>query len=50
MKTNKHAKPQRRVYADEPKEEAVQKLFDGHSAPSVAHEMAGQHSFRSVKR
>ncbi len=36
MKTNKPPKPQRRIYPEELKKEAVQMLLDGHSAPSVA--------------
>ena len=36
MKPDNHRpKPQRRVYPDELKKEAVQMLLDGHSAPSV---------------
>ncbi len=39
MKTNKQHRPQRRVYPEELKKEAVQMLLDGHSAPSVAHNL-----------
>jgi transposase len=39
MKTTKRPKSQRRVYPEELKKEAVQMLLDGHSAPSVAHNL-----------
>ena len=39
MKNNKQHRPQRRVYPEELKKEAVQMLLDGHSAPSVAHNL-----------
>ena len=42
MKTNKPQKPQRRVYPDELKKEAVQMLLDGHSALSVAENPASR--------
>src|SRR2546428_13132766 len=45
MKTDKQPpKPQRRVYPDELKEEAVQMLLDGHSAPSVARNLGIRHT------
>lgn len=37
-------KPQRRVYPDELKKEAVQMLLDGHSAPSVAQNLGIRHT------
>ena len=45
MKTDKRPpKPQRRVYPDELKTEAVQMLRDGHSAPSVARNLGIRHT------
>ena len=44
MKTHKHPKPQRRVYPQELKKEAVQMLLDGLSAPSVAHNLGIGHT------
>jgi transposase-like protein len=44
MKTHKHPKPQRRVYPEELKKEAVQMLLDGHSASSVAHNLGIDHT------
>src|SRR5262245_38144023 len=44
MKTNKPSKPQRRVYPDDLKKEAVQMLLDGHSAPSVAENLGLPHT------
>ena len=44
MKTNRHAKPRRRVYPEEIKKEAVQMLLDGHSASSVAHNLGIGHT------
>src|SRR5262245_22847623 len=45
MKTDKHPpKPGRRVYPDELKQEAVQMLLDGHSAPSVACNLGIRHT------
>jgi transposase len=37
-------KPQRRLYPDELKKEAVQMLLDGHSAPSVAQNLGIRHT------
>jgi transposase len=44
MKANKHQKPQRRVYPEELKQEAVQMLLDGHSASSVAQNLGLSHT------
>ena len=45
MKPDKHPpKPQRRIYPDELKKEAVQMLLDGHSAPSVARNLGIRHT------
>src|SRR5262249_56729542 len=45
MKADQHPpKPQRRVYPDELKQEAVQMLLDGHSAPSVARNLGIRHT------
>jgi transposase len=44
MKTTKHPKPHRRVYAEELKKEAVQMLLDGHAASSVAHNLGIGHT------
>src|SRR5436190_21843897 len=44
MKTNKPQKPQRRIYSDDLKKEAVQMLLDGHSAPSVAQNLGLPHT------
>jgi transposase len=44
MKTNKPQKPQRRVYPDELKQEAMQMLLDGHSAASVAENLGLPHT------
>src|SRR5437879_13849463 len=44
MKTNKHHRRQRRVYAEELKKEAVPMLVDGHSASSVAHNLGIGHT------
>src|SRR5215831_1883992 len=44
MKTNTHPKPNRRVYPEELKKEAVQMLLDGHSAFSVAHNLGIGHT------
>jgi transposase len=44
MKTAKPPKPQRRVYPQEFKKEAVQMLRDGHSAPSVAQNLGLSHT------
>ncbi len=44
MKTKQPAKPQRRVYPDDLKKEAVQMLLDGHSAPSVARNLGLTHT------
>ena len=45
MKPDKHPpKPPRRVYPDELKQEAVQMLLDGHSAPSVARNLGIRHT------
>lgn len=45
MKPDKHPpKLQRRVYPDELKNEAVQMLLDGHSAPSVARNLGIRHT------
>ena len=45
MKPDKHPpKPQRRVYPDELKKEAVQMLRDGHAAPSVARNLGIRHT------
>src|SRR5262249_35081282 len=44
MKTNPPHKPQRRIYPDELKKEAVQMLLDGHSAPSVAENLGLPHT------
>jgi transposase len=44
MKTNKQHRPQRRVYPEELKNEAVQMLLDGHSASSVAHNLGIGHT------
>ena len=45
MKADKHPpKPQRRVYPDELKKEAVQMLLDGHSVPSVARNLGLRHT------
>ena len=44
MKTHKQDKPQRRVYSEELKKEAVQMLLDGHSAPSVAQNLGIGHT------
>ena len=44
MKTNKPQKPHRRVYPEELKQEAVQMLLDGHSAPSVAENLGLPHT------
>ena len=44
MKTTKAPKPQRRVYPQEFKKEAVQMLLDGHSAPSVAQNLGLSHT------
>jgi transposase len=44
MKTNKQRRPQRRVYPEELKKEAVQMLLDGHSAPSVAQNLGIGHT------
>jgi transposase len=38
------SKPGRRVYPDELKQEAVQMLLDGHSAPSVARNLGIRHT------
>src|SRR5262249_35093047 len=45
MKPDPHPpKPQRRVYPDELKQEAVQMLLDGHAAPSVARNLGIRHT------
>jgi transposase-like protein len=44
MKTNHQPKPQRRIYPEELKREAVQMLLDGHSAPSVAQNLGIRHT------
>ena len=45
MKPDKHSpKPGRRIYPEELKEEAVQMLLDGHSAPSVARNLGIRHT------
>src|SRR3954464_3023442 len=44
MKTSKPAKPQRRIYPEELKKEAVQMLLDGHAAPSVAQNLGLRHT------
>jgi transposase-like protein len=45
MKPDKHPpSPQRRVYPEELKKEAVQMLLDGHSAPSVARNLGIRHT------
>src|SRR5436853_2757703 len=44
MQTNKPQKPQRRIYSEELKQEAVQMLLDGHSAPSVAQNLGLPHT------
>ena len=44
MKTHKHHRRQRRVYPGELKKEAVQMLFDGHSASSVAQNLGIGHT------
>src|SRR5215813_2396398 len=45
MKPDQHPpKPPRRVYPDELKQEAVQMLLDGHSAPSVARNLGIRHT------
>jgi transposase len=44
MKTAKPQKPQRRIYPEELKKEAVQMLLDGHSAPSVAQNLGLRHT------
>lgn len=44
MKTSQPPKPQRRVYPDDLKKEAVQMLLDGHSAPSVARNLGLTHT------
>jgi transposase len=44
MKANQPPKPQRRVYPEEFKREAVQMLLDGHSAPSVAQNLGLRHT------
>jgi transposase-like protein len=44
MKTHRQPKPQRRVYPEELKREAVQMLLDGHSAPSVAQNLGLSHT------
>src|SRR5499427_9469942 len=45
MKADQHPpKPPRRVYPDELKQEAVQMLLDGHSAPSVARNLGIRHA------
>ncbi len=44
MKTHKHHRRQRRVYPEELKKEAVQMLFDGHSASSVAQNLGIGHT------
>ena len=45
MKPDKHSpKPGRRAYPDELKQEAVQMLLDGHSAPSVAQYLGIPHT------
>src|SRR5262249_35233459 len=44
MKTNKHDRRQRRVYPEELKKEAVQMLFDGHSASSGAQNLGIGHT------
>ena len=44
MSTKKPTKGTRRVYPEELKTEAVQMLFDGHSAPSVAQNLGIPHT------
>jgi transposase len=45
MKPGKHPdQPQRRVYPEELKKEAVQMLRDGHSAPSVTRNLGIRHT------
>jgi transposase len=45
VKPDKHPpRPQRRVYPDELKQEAVQMLLDGPSAPSVAQNLGIRHT------
>src|SRR5215831_13254424 len=44
MKPNKPQKPQRRVYPDELKKEAVHMLLDGHAAASVAENLGLPHT------
>jgi transposase len=44
MRTKKPTKGTRRVYPEELKTEAVQMLFDGHSAPSVAQNLGIPHT------
>jgi transposase len=44
MKTTKKREPQRRVYPEELKKEAVQMLLDGHSASSVAQNLGIGHT------
>src|SRR5262245_49923629 len=44
MKTTKPQKLQRRVYREELKQEAVQMLLDGHSAPSAAQNLGLSHT------
>jgi transposase len=41
---NHRPKLQRRIYPDELKQEAVQMLLDGHSAPSVARNLGIRHT------
>jgi transposase-like protein len=47
--TNKRQKSQRRIYPDELKKEAVQMLFDGHSASSVAHNLGIGHTSHAAQ-
>src|SRR5215831_9288921 len=44
MKTTRPTKPQRRIYPEELKREAVQMLLDGHSARSVAQNLGLRHT------
>jgi transposase len=44
MRVKKTTKAMRRVYPEELKKEAVQMLFDGHSAPSVAQNLGIPHT------
>jgi transposase len=44
MRATKQPQPQRRVYPEELKQEAVQMLLDGHSASSVAEHLGLSHT------